>query len=62
MYPTDGYVNGRRSNYPLGEVKYLLNLIFYLFDKKVTSDVRYESSNKSKLGQCKNTASNSSVR
>lgn len=36
IYPTDGYVNGKRSNYPYGEV----------------GIATYTSSNGSKLGQC----------
>lgn len=36
LYPTDGYVNGRRSNYPFGEV----------------SSPSYTSGNGSKLGPC----------
>lgn len=36
LYPTDGYVNGRRSNYPFGEV----------------SSPTYTSGNGSKLGTC----------
>ncbi|MBP1616419.1 MAG: hypothetical protein H6Q14_246 [Bacteroidetes bacterium] len=36
IYPTDGYVNGKRSNYPYGEV----------------SSYTYISSNGSKLGKC----------
>ena len=37
VYPTDGYVNGRRSNYPYGEV----------------NNPIYTSGNGSKLGSCK---------
>ena len=37
VYPTDGYVNGRRSNYPYGEV----------------NNPTYTSGNGSKLGSCK---------
>lgn len=36
LYPTDGYVNGRRSNYPYGNV----------------GSAKYTSSNGSKLGNC----------
>ncbi len=36
IYPTDGYVNGRRSNYPYGE----------------TNDVTWTSTNGSELGNC----------
>ncbi|MDD6301759.1 MAG: endonuclease [Bacillales bacterium] len=40
VYPTDGYVNNRRSNYPFGEV----------------SSSTYKSKNGSKLGKCINSS------
>lgn len=39
MYPTDGYVNGRRSNYPYGPVRR-------------DQGVKYVSSNGGALGEC----------
>ena len=38
IYPSDGYVNGVRANYPIGGV--------------TSTGIIYESSNKSKLGRC----------
>eukprot|EP01035_Chromulina_nebulosa_P017506 gene17506-23064_t len=40
LWPTDGYVNGLRANYPLGNVK--------------RSNVKYNSTNGSLLGLCDN--------
>lgn len=45
VYPTDGYVNGRRSNYPYGEV----------------SKPTYTSGNGSKLGPCTTTGYSGTV-
>src|SRR5574344_2296708 len=45
IYPTDGYVNGRRSNYPFGDV----------------GTAKYSSLNGSKLGTCSDTGYSSTV-
>lgn len=45
MYPTDGYVNGRRSNFPYGEV----------------SSATWTSTNGSKLGNCSTEGYNGTV-
>lgn len=45
IYPTDGYVNGRRSNYPFGDV----------------GTAKYSSLNGSKLGTCSDTGYSGTV-